>query len=183
MKHVVYSDPANVEARALGADAFEQLGYAAESATWRNAYLLGAQELRQGPPAARTATLDPEMVHAMSLTTVFDVLGTHLDARRVWEQTVVVNWVVSDTQEQAVITLRNGAVTSMAGKRASGAAATVTLPRATFDGIVTGRQTIAGAVSAGAATVEGDVNAAQALFGALDRFDAAFPLVEPRRLR
>src|SRR5712692_5785201 len=47
MSHVVFADPANVEARQLGADSSEQLGYAAESATWRNAYLLGALELRQ----------------------------------------------------------------------------------------------------------------------------------------
>lgn len=183
MKHVVYADPANVEARALGADAFEQLGYAAESATWRNAYLLGAQELRQGPPAARTAALDPEMVRAMSLTTVFDVLGTHVDAAKVWDRTVVLNWVLSDTKEQATITLRNGAVTSVAGKRASAAAATITLPRTTFDGIVTGQQTITAAVTAGTAVVDGNIEAVEVLFGALERFDAAFPLVEPRRPR
>jgi linear primary-alkylsulfatase len=52
MSQVVFGDPANAAARALGADALEQLGYASESATWRNAYLLGALELRQGPPAA-----------------------------------------------------------------------------------------------------------------------------------
>jgi alkyl sulfatase BDS1-like metallo-beta-lactamase superfamily hydrolase len=35
-------------ARALCADALEQMGYQAESATWRNAFLYGAQELRHG---------------------------------------------------------------------------------------------------------------------------------------
>src|SRR5678815_6118316 len=48
MSHVVFADPGNVEALSLGADALEQLGYAAESSTWRNAYLLGARELRNG---------------------------------------------------------------------------------------------------------------------------------------
>src|SRR4030095_6299950 len=42
MSHVVFAAPANVEARRLGASALEQMGYGAESATWRNAYLLGA---------------------------------------------------------------------------------------------------------------------------------------------
>ena len=45
MSKVVFADPANKEARALGADALEQLGYQSEAATWRNAYLLGAFEL------------------------------------------------------------------------------------------------------------------------------------------
>lgn len=183
LKHVVYADPANAAARALAADAFEQMGYAAESATWRNAYLLGAQELRQGPPAARPAVLDVEMVRAMPLTTVFDVLGTAVDAAKVWDRTVVVNWVMSDTKDQAAVTLRHGALTSVAGKRASGAAATVTLTRAVFDAIAVGRQTLSAAVAARTAVVEGDVAAAETLFGALDRFDARFPVVEPRRPR
>src|SRR5579863_5570005 len=46
MDQVVFADPSNQEARSLAADAFEQLDYLAESSTWRNAYLLGAQELR-----------------------------------------------------------------------------------------------------------------------------------------
>jgi alkyl sulfatase BDS1-like metallo-beta-lactamase superfamily hydrolase len=62
MDQVVFADPSNKEARGLAADAFEQLGYLAESATWRNAYLLGAQEhyaavctVRHGsfPPSAQ----------------------------------------------------------------------------------------------------------------------------------
>ena len=52
VSHLVFADPDNQAARALLADTFEQLGYAAESATWRNAYLFGAQELRQGMPKA-----------------------------------------------------------------------------------------------------------------------------------
>ena len=42
----------NAAARALQADALEQLGYQSENATWRNAYLTGAQELRNGVAAA-----------------------------------------------------------------------------------------------------------------------------------
>jgi len=53
--HVVFSDPSNTAARELQAAAFEQLGYQAESATFRNAYLTGAQELRHGHPPRRAA--------------------------------------------------------------------------------------------------------------------------------
>src|SRR6266851_2108648 len=48
MNQVVFADPANRAARELGADALEQLGFQAEAATWRNAYLVGAMELRNG---------------------------------------------------------------------------------------------------------------------------------------
>jgi alkyl sulfatase BDS1-like metallo-beta-lactamase superfamily hydrolase len=45
---IVFADPGNLEARNLEADALEQLGYQAESGPWRNFYLTGAQELRNG---------------------------------------------------------------------------------------------------------------------------------------
>lgn len=45
---LVYNDPDNTDARYLCADALEQLGYQAESGTWRNVYLSAAQELRYG---------------------------------------------------------------------------------------------------------------------------------------
>ena len=181
MRRVVYADPANPEARRLAADAFEQLGYASEAATWRNAYLVGAQELRQGPLAPRVASLDPEMVRAMRATDVFDVLGTHVNGPRAWSREVVVNWTLTGRLEQVAVTLRNGALTYVAGARATNAGASVTLARDTFDAIVLGRQSLAAAVKQGSATVAGDLSAATQLFEVLDRFDAGFSIVEPRR--
>ena len=181
LRHVVYADPANGEARALAADAFEQMGYAAEAATWRNAYLLGAQELRQGSPAARPALLDAEMVQAMPLGVVFDVLGTQINGPRAWAHEITVGWTLSDTKEQVTVTLRNGALTWVAGARPGTPNATVTLTRAGFEALVLGQQALRQAVTAGAATVSGDVSAAATLFDVLDRFDAGFAIVEPRR--
>src|SRR5438046_7697940 len=83
MSHVVFADPANAEARQLGADALEQLGYAAESGTWRNAYLFGAQELRQGTTAISGRALpNPFTLRAMSLDFVFDYLGVRVNAEQ-----------------------------------------------------------------------------------------------------
>lgn len=52
---LVFADPENLAARYLCADALEQLGYQAESGTWRCAYLCAAQELRQGTNTDRPA--------------------------------------------------------------------------------------------------------------------------------
>ena len=54
--HVVFADPGNEEARRLQADALEQLGYGAENATWRNFFLMGAKELREGVSGTPTST-------------------------------------------------------------------------------------------------------------------------------
>jgi alkyl sulfatase BDS1-like metallo-beta-lactamase superfamily hydrolase len=48
VNHVVFADPDNQAAKDLQADALEQLGYQAESGPWRNFYLTGAKELREG---------------------------------------------------------------------------------------------------------------------------------------
>ena len=53
LKHVVFADPANKEAKELLADAYEQMGYQAESGPWRSIYLQGAYELRNGVPDGR----------------------------------------------------------------------------------------------------------------------------------
>ena len=45
---VVFVNPGNERARLLCADALEQLGYQSESGIFRNAYLNGADELRNG---------------------------------------------------------------------------------------------------------------------------------------
>ena len=76
MKQVVYADPANRTARELGADALEQLGYQAESATWRNAYLQGASELRNGTPnIPGFSTANPDTLRAISNEQVFEPAG------------------------------------------------------------------------------------------------------------
>ena len=58
LNHLIFAEPHREDARALAADAMEQLGYQAEAATWRNAYLLGAKELREGHLVRQLAALE-----------------------------------------------------------------------------------------------------------------------------
>lgn len=55
---LIQADPNNQQARYLCADALEQLGYQCESVLWRNAYLTGAKELREGADP-QEVELDP----------------------------------------------------------------------------------------------------------------------------
>ena len=182
MDQVVYADPANGEARALAARAFEQLGYLAESATWRNAYLLGAQELRMGSPRpVRSPGITSDMLHAMTLDLVFDHLGTRLNGPRAGTAQIVINWHFPDTKESASSTLSHGALTAVIGKDAANAVATVTMTRALFQAAVMGQRAIADAIQRGDAEVVGNATRVTQLFGLLEDFDAAFPIVEPRK--
>ena len=82
MNHVVFAEPQNAAAKSLLADAYQQLGYQAESGPWRNFYLTGALELRQGVkelPVPNTASADT--IRAMPLDLFLDFLGVRLRTR------------------------------------------------------------------------------------------------------
>jgi alkyl sulfatase BDS1-like metallo-beta-lactamase superfamily hydrolase len=180
MSHLVFAEPANRAARELGADALEQLGYAAESATWRNAYLLGALELRQGlPSAAARAPISPDVVRAMSPELFFDYLGVRLDGERAEGRTIVINWVLADLDRRFALNLQHGALSCLADRQADQAHATVTVERAALDRLVLREVSFADAVAGGLLRIEGDSAAVADLFGLLDDFSLMFAVVEP----
>jgi linear primary-alkylsulfatase len=182
MSHVVFADPANAEARGLGADALEQLGYAAESATWRNAYLLGALELRRGVPvSAARAPISPDVVRAMSLDLFFDYLGVRLDAQKADGRRIVINWIFADLDRLYVMNLENCALTCLADRQSDQADATVTLERAVLNRLVLREVSFADAVAQGQARIDGDGAKVAELFGLLDDFSLMFEVIEPKR--
>ena len=184
MSHLVFADPSNQEARQLAADALEQLGYQSESATWRNAYLLGALELRQGLPAlAARAPVSPDIVRGMDLELFFDYLAVRLHAERAEGKVIVVNWIVPDVGRRYVLNLENCALTYLADRQAERADATVTLDRAALNRLVLRELPFADAVKTGLARVEGDAATVTELFDLFDDFTLMFEVMEPRRDR
>jgi alkyl sulfatase BDS1-like metallo-beta-lactamase superfamily hydrolase len=182
MSHVVFADPGNAEARQLGADALEQLGYAAESATWRNAYLLGALELRQGVPATTArAPVSPDVVRAMSPDLFFDYLGVRINGEKAEGRRIVVNWLFSDLDRCYAANLENCALTCLPDRRSDVANATVTLERATLNRVVLRELTFAEAVARGLVRIDGDAAKVAEFFGLLDDFSLMFEVLEPKR--
>ena len=70
LNHVVMAEPDHFNARALQADTLEQLGYQSESGPWRNFYLCGALELRQGLPKGAAFGATASMAKSMPLENV-----------------------------------------------------------------------------------------------------------------
>ena len=180
MSQVVFADPANRKARELGADALEQLGYQSEAAPWRNAYLMGAMELRNGVPKLSAGGLSGETLGAVSTDLVFDFLAVRLDAEKAEGKTTVLNWTFTDSGEKFVVNLENSALTHLAGKLAPQADAGITLTRATLDAILLKQKTLPEAIAAAEVKVEGDPGKLVELMGMLDEFALGFPIVEPR---
>jgi len=184
MSHLVFADPANTEARGLGADALEQLGYAAESATWRNAYLLGARELRQGPGGGvARAPVSADVVRAMSPELFFDYLGVRLNGEAAEGKRIVVNWAFDDLARRFSSSLEHCALTWLADHHHEGADATVTLDWTVLTRLVLRELSFADVLEQGLVTIDGDPAKVVELFSMLDDFTLMFEVVEPRRTR
>ena len=169
MKEVVFAESGNQEARALCADALEQMGYQAESATWRNAFLYGAQELRHGVfQVPARGTMAGDTLRGLSTDVFFDMLAVRLDPVKAAGQSMVVNWHFTDRQEKLALTLKNCTLTHRLGAVADKPAASIITTRATLDGIILGRVKIPDALASGTLRIEGDGSRLAALFAMLD---------------
>ena len=178
---LVFADSGNKDARALAADAYEQLGYQQESATARNAFLVGASELRNGPPSAgAVATAAPDVIRSLTLDMFFDFLGVRLNSDRALGKTIVLNWQFTDTKQNYVLNLENSALSYVADAQSKTADASLTLSRATLDEISLQQTTFPAAIQAGKITVDGKREKVGEMLGLLDTFTPTFPMVEPR---
>ncbi|PRC91133.1 alkyl/aryl-sulfatase [Solimicrobium silvestre] len=188
MSHLVFADPSNQEARNLGADALEQLGYQAQSAVERNAYLYGAMELRNGkktPVAGELRTDSADTVKALSIDNIFDYLGVRLNAPKAEGKHIVINWNFSDGDAAGkndlhyVLNLENSALTYLVGKQSTTADATLTLSRATLDAILLQKLSPKQAIATGLIKIDGNPQAFGMLLSLMDTFSPTFNIVTP----
>ncbi len=181
MKHVVFADPSDRAARELTADAMEQLGYQAESSTWRNAYLTGAQELRFGSPVLpeMVDTASPETIHALTLEMIFNYLAVRLNGPEAAGREITINFVLPDTNQEAWLRLENGALSHSVGRSAIDPDATVTLDREVLDGIVCAQVDLEDAIGSGKVKVDPGAGPLVELVDLLDSFSPWFAVIEP----
>ena len=164
------------------ADTFEQLGYAAESSTWRNAYLFGAQELRQGMPKTPPRPPMPrETLAALRTEQLWDVLGVRLNGPKAEGKHIVLNWSFTDTGETFALNLENCALTYTEGAQADKADASFTLTRGTLDEVIAKQTSFPEAVAAGKIKFTGNAMRLAELMGLMDEFPRMFEIVEPKR--
>jgi len=179
LTHVVFADPGHVHATQLQADVFEQLGYQSENSTWRNFYLMGAQELRGGVRPFPATVASPELFGALSIEQVFDAIGGRLDGPRAAGTHLIINWTFTDVAEQWFVRVENGAFGAVAGRHHEGAGVHLTMARPVFDGLVLRTIDPAEAFGDGRITAEGEVGVVLEFFGLLDVVNPNFPIVTP----
>lgn len=179
-RHLVFAQPDNGAARELQADALEQLGYQSENATWRNAYLTGAQELRNGvAPAASKGGSADDLVRALTPTLFFDYLGVRVDAAKAAEQDLTINWHFTDLNEDYALTLRNGVLTHRDHTRHRQADVEVNMSKATLDRIALKQTGFLKEATVGDIDISGERMKFMRFMAGLDEPDGRFNIVTP----
>ena len=157
LNRLVFAEPQNQAARRLLADAFEQLGYQAESTSTRNSFLQGAFELRNGlPGGVPPRTTGPDVVRAMSTEQWLDFIGISIDPKRAEGLKFTFNLLTPDNGERYAIEMSNATLTSIKGFQAKNPDLTVTVNRADLNQVMMGRNTFDDLIAAGKAKFEGN---------------------------
>ncbi|MFQ6395212.1 alkyl/aryl-sulfatase [Nocardia sp. KC 131] len=182
VNYVIFADPANEAAKALQASTFEQLGYGAENATWRNFYLSGAYELRNGSFGTPTKTNSPTMLAALTVEQIFDAMALRVDGPKAWDQRVTTDWNISDENRIHRLELRNGLLTHYdlpSGATLPDPDASFTLSRPTLIRVLLAGEDLGAAVAAGHVTLTGDPTKLAEIIGVFDAPDPDFAIVTP----
>ena len=179
MNKVVFAEPNNTAAKNLQADILEQLGYQSENGTWRNEYLMGAYELRNGTPKITATTASPDTLNAMTPDMILDYFGIHIIGDKANGKKMVINWEEPNLKEKYVITLENSVLVYRKVNSFGNADLSMTIPKESLLGIAGNATTLDKEVQAGRAKVTGDTSKFNELLETFDSFTPDFNIVTP----
>jgi alkyl sulfatase BDS1-like metallo-beta-lactamase superfamily hydrolase len=185
LKDAVYAHPEHGAARELAARALEQMGFQAESATWRNAFLLGAREYREGPPKPLPPGVGYALASALDNEMLFDSLAVRLNAAKAGSLALVMHWHFTnggpERAEHWRVEVVNGAMHSLRlddAQAIEGAQVSLTLARPTLDAMLQQQLKPLEAIANGTLELQGDATKLAQFFALLDRYTVSFPVVD-----
>ena len=173
LDHAIFTDENHSAARELYADTLEQLGYGAENGTWRNFYLSGATELRDGNFGTPTATSAPAIVAQLTPEQLLDAIAISVDGPKAWDLDLSINLTFTDLGRTYRVTLRNGVLIHRRADADPDAAASVSVGKMRLLTLMAGDRDSPGVETTG------DVSQLAALLAVLQPGDPSFNIVTP----
>jgi alkyl sulfatase BDS1-like metallo-beta-lactamase superfamily hydrolase len=178
LDRLVFAEPQNQAARRLLADAFEQLGYQAESTSVRNSFLQGAFELRNGLPGGTPPrTTGPDVIRAMSTEQWLDFVGISVDPKKADGMKFTINLVTPDNGERFIIEMSNATLTTVKGFQASKPDLTVTVNRTDLNRVMMGQASFDDLIKEGKAKFDGDRSGFDQLRSSIVAFTPDFEIL------
>ncbi|MEH7402223.1 alkyl sulfatase dimerization domain-containing protein [Gottfriedia acidiceleris] len=179
LKNVVMADPENSEAKNLLADAFEQLGYQAESANWRNIYLVGASELRYGINRDNSPLDVSGIIKKIPVNEFLKLVAVKLNGPKAEGKKITINVTLSDSNQLYTLNLENSVLFSRANKLDDNADVSLTIDQFAFYGTLLGLLSPEQAVGAGKLIISGNQTKLNEFLSLLDEFDRCINIVTP----
>jgi alkyl sulfatase BDS1-like metallo-beta-lactamase superfamily hydrolase len=173
--YLVFANSSDMKARAIEADALEQLGYQAESGAARNAYLTAASELRGTLPAQTRTMISGDIMSAMTVDQLLDYISVRVNAERAAGDNYAMNLRLTDTGDSALIQVRNSVIIYHVGRTSPSAAVSVEMPRKTLETLALNPR----APPVGVVVMSGDPAVFNKFVGMLDVFDPGFAVAVP----
>ena len=180
LNHLVFAEPDNQAARSLLAASYDQLGYQSESGPWRDAYLTGAYELRHGKPDNGTDLGDAAgLIRRVPTAAFFESMATNLNGARAEGEDYVINLEFSDTGEVIVLRIENAVMHSRSGEADPNADAGITLTRALFLDLLSGKAGLRETIFSEDLASSGNRLALLGFFSLFDPMEPVFEIVAP----
>jgi alkyl sulfatase BDS1-like metallo-beta-lactamase superfamily hydrolase len=178
LNRAVMADSGDAAAKTLLARCYDQLGWQSENSLWRNIYLTGAGELRNGPPPpAKPSMAQAAFLANLPTASLFDLLAVRLDADKAGTSALRLEFVFPDRGERTYVTVKNGVLIHQPIAAPGPVDATFTVNRSDFLGGIFGGQSLASKVASGQAKIEGDPAALLKLTSWMDKAPPNFPIV------
>ena len=179
LNHVVMADEKHEEARCLLADTLEQLGYQSESATWRNFFLCGALELRDGLPPTRDFVPSSGMAAGIPIDQVFKTMAVRLLPDQVDGEVIQVGIDLTDDAPY-LLSIENCVLNYWREVSLSDASAILRISSNDFKALMLGILDAMTLINEGRLEIKGDANILMRFGTLFDQFPRRFPIVTPR---
>jgi alkyl sulfatase BDS1-like metallo-beta-lactamase superfamily hydrolase len=180
LNKLVFAQPNYIPAKRLLANIYEQMGYQAESAGWRNTYLTGAKELRDGVlPTSNITRPGPSFLQAMDTGLLFDYLAVKVNAKRAESDAFKINFTFTDEGREYLVELSNATLTNIEGVTVQDADLSLTISRENWTLVILKQVALSDLLASGKASFAGDIRILNQLFSLLDEFPFWFNIVTP----
>ena len=178
LKQVIAADPGDQVAKNLQADTFEQLGYQAESATWRGFYLTGAKELREGVHKfSHASTASSDTIKGMTVEMLLDYLAVRLDSEKAAGKSISLNFNLSGN-DNLNLSLDNSVLNYRKALQTK-ADASFYMSRSDLHDVLVGQAKMVDLIKAKKVKVIGNTNKLNEIISCMDNFELWTNVVTP----
>jgi len=180
LNQVVFAQPSNKRAVDLLARTYDQMGYMAEAATWRNSYLTAAAELRNGPPKkGMDSSYAADIFRQTPVESFLNAMAASLKGPDAEDKNIKINLIISDTRESFVLWIENAVLHHKKTKPEDNANATLTMPKDIFIALMTGNAGVKNTLMNDDFKISGSRIDLIRFFSLLEKPPATFAIVTP----